>query len=313
MLINEQKSRRLMRATSSVVAGALGISDYMTPIQAWLAIKGEANIQETKAMRRGTRLEQFALDETSEILEMIWRPAEFRTHPKHDWTGDSADAYFLDKDGNLAMIAEAKTAGAGVAHKWGDEGTNQIPNEYLVQCHWHLIHWPETDTCIVPVLIGGYEFEFRTYYVHRDAELEGNLIDSMGKFYRDYVMTNKMPPASAGDTKILSGMYPVASTEFLADNPEIEALAREKDKITAQISKLSDAEEEVKNKIKQMLGEAKGVSGHWGKITYTNAKDKQQVDYHSIVAELNPSDEIIAKHTKTVTGSRTLRVTLKGV
>lgn len=313
MLTEQQKKNRHMRATSSVIAGALGISRYMTPIQAWLAIKGESNIQTTKAMQRGTRLESFALDEAAEEVGMIWRPAEFRTHPDHDWTGDSTDAYFIDSDDKISMIAEAKTASSAVAHLWGEEGTNQIPDEYLVQCHWHLIHWPETDICIVPVLIGGYEFEFRTYYVKRDSEVEGKLLDSMGKFYRDHIVADKMPVASAKDTDTMSNMYPIATSDFMADTPQLEELAREKCKIADQISALSEQEDDIKNKIRQILGDSCGVNGHWGKISYTNAKDRSQVDYKAVATELNAPEDLVKKHTTTVKGARSLRVTLKNV
>ena len=82
MLTAEQKAARLGKITSSVAAGALGLSEYMTPVQAWLSVLGESPDIDTKATDRGNRLEDTVLDYAADELELTRADAPFRRHPE---------------------------------------------------------------------------------------------------------------------------------------------------------------------------------------------------------------------------------------
>lgn len=307
MLTQEQKAARIGKITSSVAAGALGLHPMMSPIQAWQRVRGEGPDVDTKATARGNRLEPVILDYPAEELGLIRKPAEFRSAAP--WMGDSADALYVDATGKPVLIGEGKSAAMMVAEKYGEEGTDEIPESTLIQSHWHLIHWPEVNRCVVPVLVGGYKFEFRLYYVNRDRELEGLMVDDLAKWHRDYVVTGIMPPATALDTESLCDRYRLHSPgKMIAATAEIAALAARKTE-AAERRKLAEAEEEdAKNKIRQLLGDAEGCKAEWGSISWKNTKEVERFDREAFAAA---HPELVAKYTTKTPGARVLRVTLK--
>lgn len=316
-LTEEQKRLRLGKMTSSTVAPALGLTKdsdddrvMATPIHAWMNIRGMAvDIGNEKACERGNGLESNVLQWGANKLRAQLQSAPFRQHPQHAWAGDSTDGLLMANN-ELVHIAEAKTVSGRVAYKWGTEGSEQIPNAYWVQCHWHLIHWPEVEKCAVPILIGGNEFEYRMYWVKRNTEYEGVLLQDAEKWHRDYVITGKVPPAEADDSESLRALYPRSNHQMMADTPEIENLAREKVAAFEMVKKYKAIEDEKKNKLRQILGEHEGVAAFWGRITYKSQAQKTVIDYDAILAELGASQELIERHSKVVDGNRPLIIKL---
>lgn len=312
-LTEEHKAKRVGKITSSIAAAALGLSERMSPLQAALAARGELDFDGSKATERGNALEDIILEQPSEKHGWRREPAPFVAHPVHHWAGDSADALYYDGD-SLEAVGEGKSAGLGVAEEYGDEGTDEIPNSTLIQSHWHLAHWPAAPICVVPVLVGGYAFEFREYVVRRDDELMAQIFETLGGWHQRYVIGDELPPASASDTGWLTNRFPSAGADFVADTPEIEHWARRKEEIAAQIKPLEKEGEEAKNRLRQLLGEAKGCKAGWGKVTWTNNKPKAMVNWQAIADELCGGEiptELIEAHTTIKPGSRVLRVRVK--
>ena len=307
MLTAEQKEARKGKITSSIAAGALGLHPLMSPIDAWLRARGEGPDIDTKATERGNKLESVILDYPAEKLGLIRRPAEFRSAAP--WMGDSADALYVDAAGVPVLIGEGKSASMGVAAKYGEEETDEIPESTLIQSHWHLLHWPEVDRCAVPVLVGGYRFEFRLYYVDRDREFEGILTDDLAKWHRDYVVTGVMPPATALDTESICDRYRKhAPGKMIPATAQLAELAARKTDAAERKKAAEAEEEEAKNLIRQLLGDAEGCKAEWGSISWKNTKDVERFDREAFAAA---HPELLAKYTTTAPGSRVLRVTLK--
>jgi hypothetical protein len=247
-------------------------------------------------------------------MELVRKPAPFRAHPKFSWAGDSADALYLSGD-SLRYAGEGKTVSGGVEKHYGDEGTDDIHPGALVQSHWHLIHWPEVDTCLVPVLVGGYTFEFRLYYVRRDVEFEGCLLEDAAKWHRDHVVADKPPPATdpAKDIDNLLTLHPTHTKGLLESTDEIEFLARGKDEARFFRKEYADKEEKIKLRLIELLGDHEGVQGEGWNIRFKQNKNgKPKVDYEAICKSLNVPEDIIAQYTRTPTGNRPLVVTIKG-
>lgn len=325
MLTAEQKAGRIGKITSSVAAACLGLDERMSEIDAWLQIRGEApDLASVKAIERGNRLEQVILEYPAEKLGLSMTHAPFRQVAP--WTGDSCDAlYWSSVDGgellgpydDLVAIGEGKSASLAIGREYGEEGTDEVPHHTLVQAHWHLIHWPEVDLCYVPVLVGGYRFEFRTYEVHRDKEFEGLMLEDLERWHRDYIIGDKMPPVGARDTGWLTSRFPRALQGALADTPEIEQAAKEK-LLAAKDKKVAEeAEERAKNILRSLLGEHDGVVASWGKISWINNKASNVIDWaavaRAVAAQAKLTDEdlavVVADHTTEKPGPRLLRVT----
>jgi predicted phage-related endonuclease len=313
MLTEDQKRERVGHITSSIAAGALGLNPRMSPLQAWMAVRGELESPDTKAIERGNRLEDLILDYPAEVLGLVREPAPFMRHPIHKWAADSADALYINYDGETRLVGEGKSAALGISREYGEEGTDEVPNSTLVQSHWHLIHWPDVERCVVPVLVGGYQFEFRLYYVTRDVEFEGGILDDLAKWHRDYVVADKPPPVTAADfdRRYLLKLYPSDDLGTFDADEEIARWAVAKSSASDAIKAASAREEEAKNHLRQLLGEHSRAVAPWGYVSYKFNKPSSVTDWEGVARELGAPDEVIRKHTTTEQGARVLRVYVK--
>lgn len=295
------------RMTSSLVAGALGMNEHMTPLEAWCAITGRDDFDGNKATLRGTLLEGPVLDYPTREGAYTRLPAAF-VH--NDWTGDSADCLYTSPAGDL-YVGEGKTAALTMADGWGTEGTDEIPLNVVVQCCWHMGHWPETVATVVPMLIGGYKFEFREYRVKREDDLIGSIFESAERFYRDYVVNDRPPPASAGDDDALRHLWPKHVPEkFLPPSDELEQLtrayveARDTEKAAEKLKKAHGA------RLRQLLGDAEGAQGRGWKITHKYQAGPMQTDWEGLAKHLGATFADEQKFTSQQPGWRVLRATL---
>jgi predicted phage-related endonuclease len=314
MLTAEQLKQRRGKITSSVVAACLGLDEYTTPLAAWAQIHGEGGGVDTKATQRGSRLEGTILEYgAAEVGAVLYCPA-FVSHDTMPWAGDSADAIYLTKDGTQ-YVAEAKSVGFGSADKWGEEGTDQIPQRVLAQCHWHLIHWPECTRCAVPVLIGGYEFEFRLYWVDRSASIEESLLGRLKRWHDRYIIGNERPEAGATDDGWLKERYPHVHFETLEDPEALakaQGLAISYHSARAYVKSAEENKRLIAARIRELMGTHGSAKGEGFSISYRGTKDRTSVNWEQIAKDLQAPEETIQKHTRVVPGPRTLRVTLRG-
>ncbi len=306
MLDSAQLAARRGKITSSVAAGALGLNPRMTPIQAWESILGLSTFDGNKATERGNRLEDITLDYPADELGLVRLRAPFRAHPSIPWLADSADAAYArpDDPAKIVAIGEGKTAALGVASDYGEEGTDQISSGALVQAHHHLIHWPEVDVCYVPVLVGGYAFEFRLYKVERDEAFAGAMIEALEKWHRDHIVTERPPPVTAGDGEWLAKRFPKATAGMMADTPELAEWVAKKIE-AADRKKAAEADEDLaKNKLRELLGNHEGVKASWGTLYHRVEAGKPA--WKRIAEELGATTALIAQHTSE--GQRVLRL-----
>jgi len=82
---------------------------------------------------------------------------------------------------NITEIVEAKTSGQYRASEWGEEMTDEIPEDYILQCQHNMYVTGEgVRLAWVPVLIGGNNR--RCYKVERNDKLISNLIEIVKRF-----------------------------------------------------------------------------------------------------------------------------------
>jgi predicted phage-related endonuclease len=315
MLTEEQREARRGKITSSLVAGCLGLNPYQTRIAAALEARGtnddHEEPQNAKALQRGNKLEDVVLGHVADEMGWTWSRPEFRLHPHHAWAGDSCDAVYHTQDGDLVAIGEGKTAALGSAQGFGEEGTDEVPTACLLQAQWHLAHWPEVDVCWVPVLVGGFTFEFRLYRVGRERELQAVLFEDLAQFWEKYVHGNELPEPEAGDTEFLVKRFPVASSRLMADSPRLRNLARAIHAARSERKAVAEREDKLKNELRLELGEAQGVRAAWGNVHYKNSKERAKTNWEQIARELAGGDvppELIHRHTSIVPGARRLLV-----
>jgi predicted phage-related endonuclease len=313
MLTAEQLKAREGKMTSSIVAGALGLNPKMTPLDAWMRVTGKLPpMQPNKAIDRGNRLEELVLDYPCDELALVRKPSPFKKHPEFSWAGDSADALYENTMHVPLYIGEGKTVSGTVAKYYGDEGTDDIHPGALVQSHWHLIHWPEVDICLVPVLVGGYKFEFRLYYVRRDEEFEGALLEDAARWHRDYVVADKQPPTTdPRDIDNLLMLHPYPKHGLAEATAQLEGLVRAKESARLEKDEAKEREDGAKMRLIEILGDYEGSAGEDWRISFKRNKPSYPVDWEALAKSLGATNEQIAQYTKERMGNRPLRITIK--
>lgn len=321
-LTSEQIEARKGLITSSVAAACLGMHPRMSPLQAKHAILGRSQFEGNAATERGNELEPVVLAYPARKLGLIYEPAPFRRHP-NGWAADSCDGlYFQDPyvpglDAPV-LLGEGKTASMGMAREFGEAGTDEVPMTAWVQSHWHLIHWPEVDRCVVPVLLGGYQFEFRMYFIDRDAEIEGRLLDQLAQFHRDYIIGDADPPAVAQDLDWLKEHYSRhAGVELLASTPEIDAIALDYCAAKRELDAVETRVATARARLEQYIGEHPGVETAAGKVTWKSSKASLKTSWEDLAQHLlsGMPEELAAatlqKHTRVAPGPRVFRANWK--
>lgn len=172
-------------------AAAIAGVGFATPEQVYadkLATQ-PADREPTERMRLGTYLEPFVARRYAEAVglpvEVPLRPRVVR-HPAAPWRLCSPDAV-LHRDARHARLLEFKCVFGPPGGEWGEPGTDQIPDGYLVQVQHSLdvcraAGAVTEDAADVAVLFVG--FELRVYRVSLNPDLLGPLVDLEREFWQ---------------------------------------------------------------------------------------------------------------------------------
>jgi len=155
-------------------AAALGLSRWTTPLRQYQKKIGEVGPEpDNPAMYWGRKHEATILQEYAEQTgRVIHHPGGTLLSEKYPFMHYTPDG--LAEDGRLI---EAKTAKSDAA--WGEPGTDEVPEEYLIQVQHGMIV-TELPVADIPVLIGGNDY--RIYTVPADPELQAMIIEGLREF-----------------------------------------------------------------------------------------------------------------------------------
>lgn len=312
MLTEAQLAERKGKITSSIVAACLGLDPRKSRIQAALEARGDVKPKpRTRAMERGDLLEDVVLSYPADKFGWQWKRPEFRS--REPWAGDSCDAVYYS-DGELIAIGEGKTAALGMSKHFGEEETDDIPESALCQSHWHLWHWPEVNTCWVPVLKGGFDFSFALYKVTRDDDLIQSMVAECHEFWEMYVNGTNVPPPTDLDHEWLEQRW-TQGVNWAPDSGDLCYWALAKDKAARIRKQAAKDEETAKAHLKAILGEAQGCRAEWGNVYWRAPKSIYKTNWQAIATELAGGDvpeDLFARHSGLVKPHRRLSVHLKG-
>lgn len=294
------------------ISAVLGLNQYTTPFDLWLQITGQAEpITENEPMRWGIVLEEPIAKEFERRNQPLHvQTAPKLTHDKYDFLTGSPDRYIF-KDNDIDSGLEVKTAGLRSIEKWGEQGTDQIPEEYLLQCQWYMGLSKIPDWHLA-ALIGGQEY--RQYKLKFDSELFGLCVDSACRFWKDFVEANKPPQISFSSSAkaYLKRIYPQDIKPLKIIETETDRLIINNFKEMYLLEDRSSQElENARIALLNLIGDSGGVVGDFGKITYKKSKDSERIDWEHIAKELNPSPELLSKYTTAKRGSRVLKPIFK--
>lgn len=253
----------------SDAAAILGLSPWKSPLQLYLDKRGELESQpDNESMLWGRVLEPVIRQQYAERTGRIVRLHEgIIAHPSHAFMLANLDGFTDDR-----RVLEIKTARSG--HDWGEPGTDEIPETYLLQVQ-HYMAVTGYEVADVAVLIGGSDF--RIYEVPADNDLHEMLIDAEAEFWQRVVEGNPPDPVNHADMVAKFGRSSIEQA-IEASHEELEALAQLK-AIRAQIKEAEKIEESAKAILMKAMGEADTLSTN-GKVvvTWKMAKPSNRFD-----------------------------------
>ena len=157
MLTTEQLEDRKSGIGGSDVASIMGLSPWKDANAVYLEKRGEIepdDIGGKEFVHFGNVLEQVVADEyTRRTGEKLQKRNEMLRHPKYEFLLANIDR----KIGGRPAVFEAKTADKWSRGKWGEDGSDEIPDYYRVQVE-HYFNVTGYDEGVLAVLIGGNEF-----------------------------------------------------------------------------------------------------------------------------------------------------------
>lgn len=257
----------------------------------------EEPIAQEYARREGVEIRKLADDET-------WR------HPTKPYLIGHPDRLLVDRRRGL----EVKTANLRVAHRWGPEEQEVVPDEYRIQCASYMA-MGEYERWDLAVLLGGSDY--RTYRLKRDESIEGPMLEGVETFWEENIRGKVRPPIATSPQaeQWIKRLFP-RNTRPLIEDPSAELLdlARLYASWRDTAKHAEDEKAVVGAKLREAIGEAEGF--RWGpkqrcKATFRNSKDGVELDAKGLLAELNPPDELVQKYSRVKPGPRVLLVDVK--
>lgn len=279
----------------SDIAVVLGLSRWKTQLQLWAEKTGKvepADLSDNEAVEMGKDLEEFVAKKFEQRSGMKVR------RDRRDFVSaeDSRMSAHIDRriTGTDAIL-ECKTCSAWKAHEWEGE---EIPQEYILQVMWYM-GITGMHKGYIAVLIGGQKFLWKE--VVWDADLYQQMMDKAVDFMDNYVGKDVAPMAVGGDSDTLKDLYPDASDAFVEDET-FQVLLEDLEGFKLSIKSIENEKENIEAKIKQAIGENKGLTTSGYKVSWT-PQTYTRVDTNKM------KEEGIYDNYKTSRPTRVMRVT----
>ncbi|OQA54721.1 MAG: YqaJ-like viral recombinase domain protein [Candidatus Omnitrophica bacterium ADurb.Bin277] len=285
---------------ASDIAAIMGISPWKTPFQVYQEKRREVKDWEgSDATNWGKRMEptirQWYSDETGRAVRL---PEKILVHPNYNFMFASLDGFTDD-----GRVVEIKTARSSKG--WGEVGSNQIPDYYMVQVQ-HQMAVTGFKVADVPVSIGGSLPVL--YVVPEDKELQEMIIESASEFWQRVLDGNPPPPVTYSDAVQRFGKSK-ASGSIIASEDVVSLVATLRT-TREEIKSLEAKEEEIKGKLIIVMGD-KGdeIIDFSGSplVTYRLGKGRDSFDMKNFRKE---NADLYKKYVKE--GEATRRFLVKG-
>jgi putative phage-type endonuclease len=308
MLTEAQIAERKSGIGSSEIASVCGLSSWSSPIDVWLNKTGQAQPArdgDGLQLEIGHALEPLIADRYSRTMGVVLvNPQQVFRSALRDWQLATPDRLRNIDD----QPVECKVAYS--SDGWGDDGTDQVPQEYLCQVQWQM-DVLNAQFCHLAAIVGR---SFRIFVIRKDDDLCGALRDAAERFWKDHVLTGIQPAVTGHerDKMYLQQRFEKYEARMLKAEPTHEDVAAAYADAKARYEAAEEAVELYGNQLRELIGEAEGLQGAGWRCTWKAPKPSNVVDWQSIAAEVGAPDALIAKHTRPKQNSRRFLFTQKG-
>jgi putative phage-type endonuclease len=257
---------------ASETAMAIGIAPrtWGAPIDLWLEKTG----------RRPRRPIVGQAADWGQILEPVIRgvyveshgcnvhiPSSSYYHRAKPWLRATPDGVVLDGNGSAAShLVQVKNVGLRMADHWGTDTKREVPTYYHAQAAVEMAV-TGLDRVDFAVLLGGNEYFEIT--VHRDADLEADILDAAAAFWR-CVETDTAPAIddSEGYGRYLGTLLAAKSKTVVEASPDLDVAIGRWREIRTAAAQLEAEENLIRNRIAAAAveGGARRIASSYGAI-----------------------------------------------
>lgn len=297
---------------SSEAAAAVGVSPWESRLTLWARKLGIVSPEPANiAMQVGTELEPLIARLYTEATGVQLRRAnQLRQHARHPFMLASIDRRAGRKPVELKW--------SGRATGYGEPGTDEVPDEVLVQV-LHQLEVLDEDEADVALLTPSRD-ELAIYHVRRERPAVERIVELEAELWH-HVETRTEPPLDASEStrRTLREMYPADDGTVLDATPELAELVGQLAAARAAKKAAEAQESEVAIALMAAIGEASGIAGL---LAAKKNRDSERTDWPAVARDYRALLEgqvdteklefIRSMHTETARGNRPLRLLSKG-
>lgn len=248
---------------STDAPAVLGVSAWTTPVELWHLktgrVKPEPNLERERRFARGKKLEPFICDMVVDKLRDLGHEVEVLarneryTDPEHAFLSCEIDQELLI-DGEHVNV-DAKSVGGQARTKWGVEGTEDIPIDYMAQFMDGLMITGR-QRCLAAALRSFDDVEI--FWCTRDEPTITGMREKMVSFWRDHVERDIPPdPIKFADVRAL---FPEPKPVRVEATQEIQEFVQELAQIADRKKALENREDWLKFQLAKFMGQAETLS-----------------------------------------------------
>lgn len=331
----EWLERRRKYIGGSDAAAVLGMSPWRTRLQLCRDKWGLEEDKPTEVMIRGQMLEPLVAYLYEQETRHLVKPGKWVLSKDHYFMADTPDLI----DQVVDTIVQCKTSSTWGRHRWGDPGTEAIPDDYKIQGQ-HEMAVTGSPANVFAVLfadentfralqsmvkakvsvetiakfiaelrgIPDAKCEFSMFPLMRNDKTIASIIAAEKQFWETYVVPKVCPPDAS---------IPEKTTDIVvADRVQTKLMEGYRD--AREERKLAEGKmAEWRMQIETAIGDNAGITANGvGKITFRAPTPKKKTDHESLALKMRPSDPeaydiYLAKYTKEVQGARSFCATFK--
>ena len=209
--------------------------------------------------------------------------------------------------GKKRHLVECKNFHSMRRKEFGEEGSDDIPMDCLVQC-LHEGHVAGADVVDLAVLFGGQKFEIFTVPIRNDAV--DMLVDKLRTFW-NHVETREPPAPQTNDEA--KALWKKDNGGRVVATREIEKVCSALERVKADIKAATEFKERFEVEIKNAIGNASAIVSADQSIilaTWMNAKSSLSFNKKQFALE---QPQMYERYCSMVPGSRRLLLKRRGI
>lgn len=291
------------RVGGSDAAAIAGVHPDKTALDVYRRIIEGHELADSPVLRRGRLMEPVIRTMVSEDFRIqMLGPRRLRSS-RREYLRANLDDVGLDSNGE--EVQEFKSVSPWTAAQYGD-GDDECPTQHIVQCQWYM-GMSGIPRARLSALIG--VDDLRTYRLRADVEIQGMVLESVDRFWKDHVLPQRPPPLDASESTAawLASRFPKPTGEMKAATAEIEQMVREFKLAQSDADFAAAHRDLIKNQLKELIGDARGIEGDGWRILWSEVKGREYTQWDLVVADLANMGGLAIEQADAVVKARTKR------